>query len=222
MPIKFRGASDLARGVIYREGGEPAPGVYTTIAGALSAAGAGGVVLVDGSLGQPKTEALAYDWSNVELRLGLWTGGAFSLDIVAGTTFTNLERVSGGLWLNNKSSAAVMTVSSPASAEIWFSEGASVFTDAAGTAPFFKANNGATLYIYMGPNCYLDGQGVHAVVEATAGASIAIGLQPGAAIGADTLTGAGAIAVTRGLGSVIWGTLNATQTGALALTKDPA
>ena len=201
---------------IYREGGVTSGNVYNTLLGASDAVrgAGGGKVLVDGTLGQPTTQATTYDFKNVELSLGFWDGGPFTLDVVPGTVIANLERVGGGLYINNKATAPVMSVAAGKSAEVWFLEGAGVLSDTGCSAPFFKALAGSTLYLYLGGLSQIDGLGHHAVLEAAATSTVNIVGQPLVVIGQNTLTGPGDITVVRGLGIVVWATVDPIQTGA--------
>lgn len=231
--MRGRVSSQMINGaaVIYQQGGSNGPRTRTSLYDALSLAQDIGAVAVlcDGNLGQPQTEAKSYDWANIALGLALWTGNAFSLDVIAGTTFSNLETITGGLIVNNKASAAVMGVTS--SLEVHLEQGAGITSDATCTAPFFAVSGSGTLLLNTASRSIVDGQGAHSVIDAAAGTIVLITCAPSPdqVVKDDSLSGAGDFQISRGatIDAVVykWANVSSSQAGIVSaggtLTIDP-
>jgi len=197
---------------VYREG-EPTPtgNVFATLAGALAAAVAipGSTVLVDASLGQPVSQAQAYDWSNTILS-GILGLGA-TLNCINGTTFTNLHRVSALEIVHLGAAPLITTPAGFYALSLEFVSG--LTTDAAAGSAMISVSAASTFSMAMGSQCFLQTGGAQAVVSAIVGSSTTIFLE-GGSVGSNTVTGAGAILID----TLPASSINTTQGGAADLT----
>lgn len=148
---------------IYREGGVASGNVYATLLAAVDACPLGGRVYVDGSLGNPTTQAVTYDVDAKPI-VGL---GAFPpiLTVVDGTTFTAatyFEMVFEGITVQWVGGHAAIVVGFGLGLEL---RDYAVVTSTNASSSAFILNKTGDLYVTVGYACGINGSSGHQIID---------------------------------------------------------
>ncbi len=192
------GTPGVSSDFTFRPAGVTAGRTFTTWAGAhaaaLAAVTVGGVarIAVDDSLAAANTTAGTFDMIGIRLTAFLPNLTPPTLSVVEGTLLPHLNVIGESLRILNKATATSPVGVAPF--DILLQGGASIANDAAATVAFITVPAAATVSsIDLGQGCSISTAGATRVLTAGAASTVTLTMGPASSLGANSVTGAGAI-----------------------------